>query len=134
MATSQHDPMAFAKTPRQRAFVKFLRAIETMLEDELDEAIAEVPAEIRERLSEGPKRARYACAVCDAFGGEDFYGGTPDATDPMWRAWGYHEIPKLRMRTSGDLHHGEHANDNYRRALRTYRAAGWTGKAGEPNA
>jgi len=128
------DPMTLAKTPRQQGFVRFLQAIAHMTDDDLVAAVAACPLDVRQRLISGPLPRRWACGVCEAFGGARFHGGTPDADDPMWRAWGYHEVPKLRMRRANDCHYGEHADETYRRTIATYRAAGWTGEAKEVNA
>lgn len=133
MSRTTWDPMAVAKTPRQREFVAFLQAIEDMTEADLGDAVAACPAEVRDRLAAGPLRYRFDCGVCVAFG-VDFYKGTADASSPAWRAFGYHEVPKLQMRRTDDRHYGELANETYRRAIATYRAAGWDGEAGEANA
>jgi hypothetical protein len=133
IGSSTHDPMSMAKTPKQREFVRFLQSIEHMTLDDLRAAIAACPRDVRDRLEAGPLFRRFSCGVCEAFG-RGFYAGIPDADDPRWRAWGYHEVPKLQMRRSDDRHYGELANETYRRSIATYRAAGWEGDAEEPNA
>lgn len=131
---AEHDPMTLATTPRQREFVAFLQAISDMTEDDLAAALALCPPVVMDLLTRGPLAYRYACGVCEAFGGRAFHGHTPDVSDPLWRAWGYHEVPKLHMRRADDRHYGRHANDTYERCIATYRAAGWDGEAAEPNA
>jgi hypothetical protein len=105
-----------------------------MVAEDLAEAVAALPAEIRERLAGGPVKYRWGCGVCEAFGRDWYISVVPDETDPMWRAWAYHEVPKLDMKVRRDLHYGEHANAIYCRCIETYRAAGWTGEAQGANA
>lgn len=127
------DALALAKTPQQREFVQFLLAIKDMTEDDLTDAIAACPVDVQARLADGPCRPRWTCGVCEAFG-RSFYTGEPDADSPLWRAWGYHEVPKLEMRHANDRHYGPLANETYERAIATYRAAGWIGEAATANA
>lgn len=119
--------------PTHSDYVVFLEAIEQMTEDDLADALAQCPEMVRAKLAEGPVRGRWDCGVCDAFG-KSFYMGQPDVDSPLWRAWAYHEIPKLDMQSSRDMHFGPLANQCYERALMTYRAAGWIGDAAAANA
>lgn len=116
-------------------FQVFLDALrDDVDEDDLRTAMGRIPAHIRERLAEGPIRSRYACGVCQAFGAAFYKSGVFDLTDPMWLVWGYHEAPKADMTRREQLHYGPLANETYERCLATYRAAGWTGEAPEPDA
>lgn len=115
-------------------FKEFLETLAPMTPDDLQAAVDELPLVIRERLARGPLERRWSCGVCEAFGGAAFYKGILDADDPVWRAWGYHEVPKAQMRHRDQLHHGPLANEIYERCIATYRAAGWTGDAPEANA
>lgn len=116
-------------------YEKFLRAIESMTEDDMRAAVAQLPPEILVSLARGPLSYRYDCGVCASFGGETFYGRDDhDPEDPLDRAWGYHEVIKLKMKRRDQAHYGGLANETYERCIATYRAAGWTGEAPEPNA
>lgn len=106
-----------------------------MTEDDLKVAVAALPDDIREALARGPLPYRYDCGVCAAFGGEMFYGREDhDPTDTLFRAWGYHEVPKLWMKRRDQQHAGPFSNETYERTIATYRAAGWDGEAAPPNA
>lgn len=111
-----------------------LRPMLAVTEEELASAVASLPAEIRERLAHGPIPRRYTCGVCVAFGASVYKSLEPDLDDPMWVAFSYHEVPKIDMKVADDQWYGGAANEVYRRCIATYRAAGWTGEAEEPNA
>lgn len=114
-------------------FAAFLAAIKGMTEDDLRDAIAACSIGVRASLADGPLRRRWSCGVCEAFG-FDFYKGLPNAGSPIWRAWGYHEVPKLHAQRVGDSHYGPLANEIYHRTIATYRAAGWVGEVEAANA
>ena len=110
-----------------------------MTEDDLRAACEQLPGDVRDRLSRGPLRRRWACGVCEAFGRykqhlRDTLDQPRDPDDPMWRAFSYHDVPKIGMKRGDQEHYGPLANDIYLRCLATYRAAGWDGVAEEPNA
>lgn len=124
-----------SSTPEQLAeFVAGLEDLRDVTEDELRAAVLACPPHVLERLAQGPLEGRYKCGICEAFGRSWWLNRTPDRTDPMWIAWAYHEVPKLDMTHRRQLHHGPHSDHTYRRCIATYRAAGWTGEAEEPNA
>lgn len=100
----------------------------------LEGAIADLPADVRDRLARGPHPWRWTCGVCEAFGAAWYLHAPSDVTDPMYVVFAYHELPKIGMRHRSDEHYGELANDVYRRCIDIYRAAGWTGEAREPDA
>lgn len=113
------------------------RDLEWMTEDDLASAMAELrelEPDVIAKLAQGPKSYRYGCAVCDAFGEAYYKHCPPDPDDPKWRAFAYHEIPKKDMFHANSQFYGPLANDTYVRCIATYRAAGWTGEAQEPNA
>lgn len=108
------------------------RALADMTENDLREAVAQLPDEIRDKLAKGPLSYRYACGVCKAFGSAYLaelkrnIETPPDATDPKWRAFAYHEVPKKDMRVAEQQWSGPLAQEVYERTLATYRAAGWS--------
>jgi hypothetical protein len=120
--------------PKYYDYRDALLAADSLTEDDLLEAVVELPNEIRDRLAEGPLPYRYDCGVCEAFGKAFYKEGAVDLADPMWRVWIYHETPKARMKRVDQQHYGPLANECYERTLATYRAAGWPGEAPEPNA
>lgn len=120
--------------PKYQAYKDALLEADTLTEDDLREALVELPDEIREKLAAGPIARRWSCGVCEAFGKAFYSVGDVDLTDPMWRVWIYHETPKARMKRADQQHYGPLANESYERTITTYRAAGWTGEAQEPNA
>lgn len=105
-----------------------LALVALMDEAALVALVAQLPDEIRAKLAAGPLPYRYDCGVCQAFG-EDLWRNDDavDTEDPKWVVWAYHEVPKLRMRVSAELHIGPLSDEGYERALATYRAAGWGG-------
>lgn len=121
-------------TERQHAYAHVLIALREMTEEELYEAVAQLPQEIRDRLARGPHPARFTCAVCNAFGKGHYKTVWPDADDPAYRAFAYHEVPKGRANSGDDQHHGALANETYERCIATYRAAGWKGVAAPADA
>lgn len=120
--------------PKYQAYRDALLAADDLTEDDLLAAVAELPNEIREKLAAGPVARRWSCGVCEAFGKAFYATGDVDLTDPRWRVWIYHETPKARMKRVDQQHYGPLANESYGRTIATYRAAGWTGEAGEPDA
>lgn len=116
------------------------QALEAMTEDDLVEAVSQLPVVIRERLAQGPDPYRWTCGVCKAFGKPYLaelrrqLAHPMDAADLMWRAFAYHEIPKAQMKRADQQHYGLLANEIYERCIATYRAAGWNGEAEEANA
>lgn len=121
-------------TPRHREFKAALEDLRDVDEAELADAMARIDPAIRARLAEGPHPRRWTCGVCEAVGAGWYRDRKPDRSDPLWIVWAYHEVPKADMNHSDQLHYGELANQTYRRCIATYRAAGWTGDAAEPNA
>lgn len=101
---------------------------------ELQLAIAQIPSRIRSELEKGPNPRRHTCGVCRAFGGAWYKTVDFKRDDAMSIVFLYHEVPKLDMKVADDQWYGNAANDVYRRCVETYRAAGWTGEAEEPNA
>lgn len=95
-----------------------------------------------EGLEQGPNQYRYSCGVCIAFAGLSFgindkwYHDTAswDLESPLYRVFCYHEVPRIWCRFKDEEHRGPRANEIYERCIETYRAAGWTGEAQEPNA
>lgn len=120
---------------RFQAYQTALESVTDVTEEDLPLLIAELPAEIRDKLAAGPLPYRYDCGVCAAFG-KAFYSDAENhrPEDPAFRAWAYHEVAKLRMRFKDQEHYGPVANEHYERTIATYRAAGWRGEAQEPNA
>jgi hypothetical protein len=116
-----------------------LREAASLSTGDLVRAMNEIPAAERERLAFGPMTYRYDCGICETF--RDLVqildrdgGGAVDLDDPRWIVYIYHETPKARMKRADQLHYGPLSNEGYERGLATYRAAGWTGDAPEPNA
>lgn len=107
------------------------RALADMTEDDLREAVAQLPDAIRAKLAEGPLPYRYACGVCKAFGSAYIaelkrnIETPPDPTDPKWRAFAYHEVPKKDMRHAEQQWSGPLAVEVYERTMATYRASGY---------
>lgn len=126
--------MSATLTPRQRAYKVVLEEARAITEDDMRAAVERLPAHIRSRLAEGPRQRRWSCGVCDAFGADWYTTTTFDLADPTSIAYLYHEVPKADMKHRDQLHYGDFANEIYTRAIATYRAAGWTGDAEEPNA
>lgn len=107
------------------------RILASMTEEDLKEAVDQLPQEIRDKLAEGPNPNRYSCGVCKAFG-QDYINELtrtletpPDPNDPKWRAFGYHEVPKKDMTTAQQQWSGSLAQQVYERTIATYKAAGW---------
>lgn len=121
-------------TKRQHAHAHVLIALREMTEEELREAVAQLPQETRDRLAQGPHPVRRACGVCNVLNKGDYRIAWPNADDPAYRAFAYHEVPKSYADHDGDQYHGALANDIYERCIATYRAAGWKGVAAPADA
>lgn len=120
--------------PKYQDYKDALLAAEALTEDDLRAAMLELPDEIRATLARGPIPRRWDCGICEAFGKPFYCTGAVDLTDPRWIVWIYHEVPKAHMKRNDQLHYGHWANETYVRCIATYRAAGWSGDAEEPNA
>lgn len=101
---------------------------ETVTPEILEEAFEALPEEIRAALAEGPKRYRYDCGVCMAFGKEWYESGEcENLSDPRGIVFCWHEVPKLEMRKKDDQFYGEASREVFARCERLYRRAGWAG-------
>lgn len=103
-------------------------------EEQLRAAVEQLSWHLRDALARGPLPYRYDCRVCESFGSGFYKGIEYDLSNPMHLVFGYHEAPKVNMTHRDHQHYGPHANATYTRCIATYRAAGWSGDAEEPNA
>jgi hypothetical protein len=122
-------------TDQQRMFKHLLVEMRDVTVPEFVVMVEALPAPIRARLAEGPHPRRWTCGVCNAFGRERWpNGAAPLEDEPQWRVWAWHEVPKLFMLNPDSQFYGRYANENYRRCVVTYQAAGWPADPEEPNA
>lgn len=136
-------------TERGRTILAHLEALESMTVEELAQHVEVmrgmdsfhqgdrlvVPKRIVEDLARGPNGHRWKCGVCLAFG-EDWYKQEEvwDLDSPLYRVFCYHEVPRIHCRFKDQEYFGPRANEIYERCIETYRTAGWTGEAPEPDA
>jgi hypothetical protein len=118
------------KMTTTRDYKAELESMRHMEQIDMEQAVNCLPRHLIDKLAEGPLPSRYDCGVCKALDGKNII---PDPSDPLYVAWIYHEIPKVDFRFADQNHYGKGADDIYRRCIQTYRAAGWTGEASEPN-
>lgn len=112
-----------------------LEAQRNLTIEQVQEAMLYLPNDIKTKLAEGPLFRRYDCGVCQAFGTRPNTPVLYEGFDQyMFIVWIYHEVPKVDFRFADQNHYGKGADDIYKRCIETYRAAGWTGEAEEPNA
>lgn len=147
---AERPKLATTSSEDGKLVLEHLQALEGMTVEELEADIAAmremdsfhqsqrlvVPKQIVVDLAKGPSRfGRFACGVCEAFG-KPWYRDKAswDLKSPLYRVFCYHEVPRIYCRFKDMEHFGKHANTIYERTIATYRAAGWTGEATEPNA
>jgi hypothetical protein len=108
-------------TARQRSFRDAMLSVVDWSLDDLQAAVDALPAHVRARLSQGPVARRWSCGICDAF------SPTPDdMSDPIWKVYAYHEVPKLYMRHRDEQWYGLLADEVWERCRAVYKAAGWS--------